>query len=606
MGDQLQLRHRGDGSAMLVDFKAADAESKTDVAIVGAGISGLFAAWRLLDTDSSVTVTVIERLDRTGGRLDSDVVEIKPGERVREEEGGMRFNFGMTELMTLNAALGICGDVVVFPMGTPDRPNRFSIRGATFTLKDAAESGQMIWSELYALKPEERGLSPTDLVTAAYRRILLQNDLPYKAGQTPEEWTHFREHAAWNGHAMNQWQLWGLLREMGYSEECIQMLADTIGFAGPFRSLANAGDAFQILADFPKDPKYFTFERGFSTLPDAIVAQLQERFGDRVRILLSASVDSITCAGEGYELAITQAAKSVNARPAMPGSGAKTMGAGHVVLAAASSGCRDLFIRSPALNAAPDAGKLWDALHASLGMKLMKINLYFTKPWWCDGSTGRDPVRFGPNFSDLPVNAVYPFYSLPEEGTEPESGLPSIRDAAAALTIYCDFDNTNFWDGLQNVGDMFDSPLQRRESSKVPQVLYPASKQVVREAKRQLALLFGTNEIPEPILTSYRLWDGTQDFEFAYHQWRMNARDSEIRAYLANPMRGVYVCNEAFSDMHGWVNGSLRSTNLALAKLGEALFGTPIEPLSNAPCQAPTPNDPEGVLSERNVGLWGG
>ena len=53
-------------------------------------------------------MTLIERLNRTGGRLDTDIVEVKSGEIVREEEGGMRFNFGMEELMRLNYALGLC------------------------------------------------------------------------------------------------------------------------------------------------------------------------------------------------------------------------------------------------------------------------------------------------------------------------------------------------------------------------------------------------------------------------------------------------------------------------------------------------------------------
>lgn len=591
---------------MKLDFEEAESRFQSDVAIIGAGISGLYAAWRLVETNSEVTVTLIERLDRTGGRLDSDIVEIKPGERVREEEGGMRFNFGMTELMTLNAALGLCNDIVAFPMGTPDMPNRYSIRGTTFTLKDAADSGQMIWSELYDLKPEEQGLSPTDLVTAAYRRVLMANDLPVKKGQTPEEWAHFREHAVWNGQAMNEWQMWGLLRDMNYSEECVQMLSETIGFAGPFKSLANAGDAFQILADFPEDPTYYTFERGFSTLPNAIEQRLREHHSDRVRIVLSANVDRIVRTDERFDLTVSKASKPVNARPTMPDAEIKHVDAAQVVLAAASKGCQDLFHTSPALREGPDAAKLWDSLYASLGMKLLKINLYFTRPWWHDGLTGRAKVRFGPNFSDLPINAVYPFYALPEEGSEPETGVPPIRDAAAALTIYCDFDNTNFWHGLQNVGRMFDRCLQPRESSKVPQVMYPASQKVVTEAKKQLALLFGTNEIPDPVLTSYRLWDGDEDFEFAYHQWRMNAKDSEIRAYLSNPMPGLYFCNEAFSDMHGWVNGSLRSTNLALAKLGETLFGKAIEPLSNSPCTEHCHDDSEGVLDTRKIGLWGG
>ena len=153
-------------------FDQAQRALSSDVAIIGAGVSGLYCAWRLLDADETITVTLVERLDRTGGRLDSDIVEVTPGEFVREEEGGMRFNFGMSELMTLNSALDLCDEIVPFPMGSPDNPNRFALRGHSFTLQDAADCDQMIWSEIYNLKSEEIGLSPTDLVTAAYRNVL--------------------------------------------------------------------------------------------------------------------------------------------------------------------------------------------------------------------------------------------------------------------------------------------------------------------------------------------------------------------------------------------------------------------------------------------------
>ena len=215
----------------------------------------------MLESYPDINVTIVERLDRTGGRLDSDIIEVTPGERVREKEGGMRFNYDMTELMALNGALGLCEQIVPFPMGSKKMPSRFNLRGYNFTLKDAADSNQMIWSEIYNLAPQEIGLSPTDIVTTAYRNVLYANGLPYVSGVSPKDWTHFRNHCEWKGTPMHGWQMWGLLRDMGYSEECIQMLTETIGFAGPFKSMANAGDAFQILADFPKDPSYFTFEK---------------------------------------------------------------------------------------------------------------------------------------------------------------------------------------------------------------------------------------------------------------------------------------------------------------------------------------------------------
>lgn len=585
---------------MLNRFADASAEEAADIVIVGAGISGLYCAWRIAQEQPDKTILIVERLNRTGGRLDTDIVRVKRHQHVREEEGGMRFNYQMNELMRLICALGLCDQIVPFPMGSEDNTNRYNVRGHSFTVQDAADSDQMIWSELYALRPEEVGLSPTDIVTAAFNNILYANGVVGTDG-TPGFWQRFREEFTWKDKPMCEWQLWGLLRDMGYSEECVQMLSETIGFAGPFKSLANAGDALQILADFPNNPVYYTFREGFSTLPNAIVSWLEDNASDRVRILLSSNVDRITD-GEGddaYTLAVTEA-PGVNANPFIPGGETKLVRCGErLILAAAARGLETLFITSPALHARSDAPTLWENLRSALGMKLMKINLYFDRPWWFNGQIGRPPIQFGPNFTDMPVNAVYPFYSL----RRPDSPNTTPRPyAAAALTIYCDFDNTNFWKGLQNIGPKFTSELQAEQDEKG--VMFPASVAVVEEARRQLGTLFGTSWVPEPILTSYRLWNGEDDFEYAYHQWRLNVRDSAVMTYLAAPRADLNVCNEAYSDMQGWVNGSLRSADNALGHLG-------ISPLDGEKCQDPDDTrstDPHTVRPFRPIrmGLWGG
>lgn len=570
---------------------------EADIAIVGAGVAGLYCARRLIEQDPTRRIAVVDRLNRVGGRLDTDLIDVSPGEIVREEEGGMRFNYDMTELMRLTNDLGLCGGIVPFPMasnvGALGNTNRFWLRGRSFTSAEAEQGGNTIWGEIYDLDDDEKGLSPTDLVTNAYHAVLAQNSITPPAKSDPDFWTNFREHVSWNGVTMNQWQMWGLLRDMGRSQECIQMLSETIGFAGPFKAPINAGDAFQILADFPSNPTYYTFSGGLATLPKAIADGLP----DQVQVLLSTNVDGISGTAGDFTLTLTQAPDDQDSTPYIPGGTTKTVSAPTVILAVATSGLERLFITSSALNADPDAHRLWDNIHAASGMPLMKINLYFDNPWWEDGGID-PPVQFGPSFSNLPVNAVYPFYAATKDGDAPAE----IPDEPAALTIYCDFDNTGFWAGLQNVGPAFDSPLQQTQSAKRPQVLYPASQKVVDEALRQLAALFGIATVPIPILTSFRLWDGEDDFEFAYHQWRLGVVDSQVRAYLAAPIDGVHVCNEAISDMHGWVNGSIRSADLALAGFGiESLAG----PVCPSPLQSPA--DAEPVVGRAKVtGVWGG
>ncbi len=554
-------------------FSSLDESKQVDFAIVGAGISGLYCALRLSQKYPTKQIAVIDRLNRTGGRLDTDLITVRPGEVVREEEGGMRFQYSMIELMALIKEMGICDQIVPFPMGS-DIPgygntNRFYLRGRSFTAHEAEEGLNKIWGEIYNLNECEKGKGPADIIHDVYTAVLKHNNATQPHEQTPDYWTKLRNEFNWKGTLLRDWQMWGLLRDMDYSEECVQMLSESIGFAGPFKAPINAGDAFQILADFPKDPKYFTFRRGFSTLPNTVRDALPK---ERVSVMLSTNVNSIACDAEGFKLELTKAPDQQNSNPTVRGGKRKCLLCSQIVMATATKGMEDLFATSPALNEGPRAQKLWDSIHSARGMRLMKINLYFDQPWWLDpNGVVKPPVQFGPNFSNLPLNSIYPFYSMPVGPAESAQFKLNADEEtlynAAALTMYCDFDNSMFWQGLQNVGEKFSSPLQEKQS-KMPQTLYPASKAVVAELKKQLTQLFciKADDVPEPILTSYRLWDGNDDFEFAYHQWRLGVNDVAVREHLANaPIPNIYFCNEAISDMQGWVNGSLRSCDKALA-----------------------------------------
>ena len=168
------------------------------------------------------------------------------------------------------------------------------------------------------------------------------------------------------------------------------------------------------------------------------------------------------------------------------------------------------------------------------------------------------------------------------------------------MTIYCDFNNTTFWESLQAIGPKFDSPLQREHKRQRPQLMFPASQKIVDEALRQFQLLFKANNIPSPVLTSYRLWSGEQQFGHAYHQWARFANDAKVKPEIANPVPHLFICNEAYSDDQGWVNGSLRSAEIVLTKH----FG--IAPLVPDPAKWKVPCTlPAHAQQRRPMGLFG-
>lgn len=566
--------------------------SSVDTLVAGAGMAGLYTTWRVLQDNPDASILIIEKTDRTGGRLDSDLIHFKSGrteETVKEEEGGMRFTLDlMDNLMALFLLLGLDKEVVPFPMG-PNGNNRLYFRGHSFTNAEAAENDYALWDQLYNLAPAEQGINPSSIIDTVFNRILSVNpqfkDRPKE--RTPEFWQKFRLECQWNNVLLKDWTLWNLFADMGYSNECIQLLYGTAGFNGTFLSKMNAGEAYQLLEDFPADPNFKTLQNGYSTLPNALV----EAIGAK-KIFLNTellSIDEKTA--DGY--VVTYSTKDKKGR-ATKG----TLTAKKVILALPRLPLEVLFVRSNALNTLSDGRgeRLWNALQTTTNQPLAKINLYYEHAWLGNNLTGQSSVEYGPNFSDLPLGSVYPFYALDEANTaaiEYESWLdergqpvpPDLVDKLdritnrkfnlpAALTIYCDYLNINFWRALQENGPRFDSPMQREYSGREPQTIFPASQPVVDTATAFFQRLFNSHYVPAPVLTSVRVWEGSpvfglppgERFDYGVHQWGLHANDAEVIPFLVEPIEDLYTCGEAYSDYQGWVEGTLRSTNLVLAK----------------------------------------
>ena len=374
--------------------------------------------------------------------------------------------------------------------------------------------------------------------------------------QTPDYWQFMRLNFTWKEAGtieetpLYKWTLPSLLNAMDYSSGCVEMLTYTLGFKEPLLSVMdNAGASFQSMVDFPVNPEFYTFKKGFSTLPNKLVSEIGED-----KIFLSTNVDKIdTISNSEYKYSLDLSIAPEHQR-AFPFEGAikKTIKAKQIIMAIGRNAMEKLFHASPSLNNQLNSNQFRKNLPTVTNQKLLKINLYFEKDWWNEELKGK---LYGPNLTDLQCNTVYPFYAV---DAHPNDKTP------AALTIYCDWDNADYWNALQIVGKKFSSELQEDHNNDLPQVLYPASEAVLKEASKQIALLFGVPTIPKPKLTSFRLWDGQSDFGYAVHEWRLGANDKDVIEQMISPFENIYTCNEAWSDMQCWVNGSLRSADLVL------------------------------------------
>ena len=529
---------------------------------MGAGVAGLYCAWRLLEQQPTRRVVVVERLPRTGGRLESDLIKIH-SQVIHEEEGGMRFNGGMPELIKVLRAMDLCGDITPFPMVDPSQNNRRYLRGRSFTVAEAERDRNQIWGQLYALNADERGRDPLDVLGAAFTRVLTANGAdPTSTPRTPEFWQRLRTRFHWKDVPLNRWPLWGLLGDLGVSEECITLLGQIAGFEAPFRAPANAGAAFQILEDFSGQPQFYTMKRGFSRLPDALAARVQALAG---HIMLGAEAKVLARADE-FTLGVETSAGS-----------RVQLTAPQVILALPAGPLQQLLQASPSLTGGAHGRQLGVDAASVCGLQMLKLVFYYDHAWWGEQSVNRSPFLVGPSFTDLPVNTVYPFLAVTGDAVT----------GPAALTVYCDFAKVNYWRGLQGVGPRFASPFQR-EHADGPHALTAASQATVAAAGEQFARAFDARQIPAPVLTSYRCWSDDDPFGAAYHLWSLGVDDAAVTQRMVEPLTGLFVANEAWSDMQGWVNGALRSADLVLARFGiTPLAADAARPTCDLPLQPP-------------------
>ncbi|HEX9565226.1 MAG TPA: FAD-dependent oxidoreductase [Gemmatimonadaceae bacterium] len=500
------------------------ANDTTDVLIVGAGMAGLYTAWRLLQTQPERRVHILERLPRTGGRLETDHVLVD-GVSVKTEEGGMRFLQSHVELTALLKALGLWNQVVPFPMG--DDHNLYYLRGQRFTRGDAAKDPG-IWSRLYALNAGAVGQQPGDILTELLTKVLKENGVdPATWPATPEAWTTLRASYVWRGIPLYQWGFWALLTDYGLSPDCIEMLYQSSGFIAPFDQEVNAGCALQLLVDFV-DPSFHTLAPGYEALPNALATAVRAA---GATIALSHEVVGMERDADSLW--------SVRAR--RTDRTTVTLRANQVVMAVTQIAFQKLIPFVPAFR---DSTQFTSDVNSLTDMELGKINLYYEKNWWTP-ATG---IASGGSWTDLPLAQFYCF------GGETGAAGP------ASISLYTDFDRTAYWAQLQALGE----PYRVANAPSLPPYSEAATTYVVEQATAQMKEMFGLASIPAPLVATYRRW-GIPSAGDGDHQWRMGAFDPDIRRRLTSPFPHVYTCGESYSDDQAWVNGALRSVDQMLA-----------------------------------------
>lgn len=525
--DLLRILSLSGGSAVLGPLAGrggspgAPSNTPLDVAVVGAGVSGVYAAWRLIDeahrrAGGRLAVAVFEQSDRVGGRVHSVTPSGMP--HLCAEMGAMRFPSTHTLVVELVKHLGLPQK----PFPVTGQENRLYLRGRRFRQRDWNLPGVLP----YSLPEADRRKSVDDLLIEG-----IEHYVPAARTLDARAWDRLKETPLLDGKPLADQSFWNLLlRAKG--AETLHMIRDAGGYGSFYRSW-NAGEMMSwVMADFLGNPRYWTLRDGYDSLP----REMARRFtalggslwtGHRLRHLDLVSRSESPWIRLGFTDSRGEEVAVHHAR--------------HVILALPRRAV-ELLDPSSFLWEAP---RLREDLRSVSPQPAAKIFLGYPQPWWTDLG-----LRDGRSITDLPIRQCY---YMGTEGEQPGAD-PSNR-SSLLMASYHDDAEESYWRAFQTLS----APGELQ-----------ASDALVAEAHRQIGELHGAERIPEPSLALYKDW--TQDpFGGAWHFWNVHTRPMEVIPRMRQPLPDIplYLCGEAWSTDQGWVRGALQTAE----RLLEERFG---------------------------------
>jgi Flavin containing amine oxidoreductase len=540
-----------------------------DVAIVGAGVSGLYSGWRLrvgefaekTQFPQPPVTHVFELNNRLGGRLVTAFLDGMP--HVRCELGGMRYIKatptaanplpGQQMVDRLGAKLGLTS--IPFPMG--DGNTLYYLRRRRCRVKDI-QAGFLL---PYGLEAWEQRRSDDDLFTAIINDILKRADEVQP--QNRRDWNALKTRLTFQGRPTYALGFWNVL-SCYLSNEGYSYLQDVNGYDSNTMNW-NAGEAMQAqIGDFGADTTYNTFQEGFDALAHG-TAQLFCAAGGKIW----AENGLVTFSREVRDGEPWLNLQFFN----------KTQGkywnvyARKLVLAMPRRSLElcdqtNFFFndRQRARNE-----RLAPYIQSAIIQPAFKLYLGYSRPWWREFTP---TFSSGRTITDMPTRQVFYF------GTECEQpGGEKGNTNSLLMASYTDEWASDFWRPLEE-----DEPwFPRGEAMALREVAAPfsgprrrtgftprdAPRLLVEQSQKQIREIHGNQiAIPDPYVSAFYDW-GDDPYGGGYHAW---GGGYQVPApwTVAKRMRRpfddvpVHICGEAYSDQQAWVEGALCTAELML------------------------------------------
>ncbi len=521
------------------------ADQKIDIAIIGAGISGAYAAWRLKQKHPDKHIVLFEYSNRVGGRLYSKTLPGMPN--VHAELGGMRY-IPATQKLVAELIEHLDLPTPEFPMGAPgavgNSNNIMYLRRRLLRVRDLTDPAKVP----YLLNPPEQGLPPDQL-----QSYVLYSLFPNANSFTQDEWYHA---TVFNGQPLYKLGFWNLLDRV-LSSEAYQFMKEAGGY---YTNVANINAVSALPIDeFATNIHYRTLTQGYQHLPIAIVDQFVERlhgeFRPNHRLAALGRV-----AGQPYALRfIPTITDEANQTQDQPDARPLHIHADEVILAMPR---RSLELINWSGFEDKDA---WFRTNLSsvISQAAFKIFLGYPYPWWRELG-----LVAGRSITDMPIRQTYYFQTEGEVGPDPKN------QNSLMMVSYNDSAAVPFWKGLEG-GDPFEgnpNPFVPNAAARVQPHRFTITRQMVDAAQEQVREVHGLKYVPEPYTGIYQDW--TEDpYGGGWHGWKAGVEYWKVMPQMRQPIPNerVFICGEAYSDVHGWVEGALRTAELML----EEHFGLP-------------------------------
>ncbi|MEM7189635.1 MAG: FAD-dependent oxidoreductase [Pseudomonadota bacterium] len=551
-----------------------------DVAVVGAGVSGAYTAYRLMKDwrQSPALSSLVERrggdnlkigmfdtLDRVGGRLWSHRFE--EAQDLVMELGGQGFTRLMNNVWGLaTKELGL--DVV--PSPSFNQGLLKYMRGSRFT--DAAfsdpqnfpspNSEHLDYLIRYFVEDGEKA-SPGEVVMGKWfdaipgmreavgeiSKMLCDR----QAGDFDDVFPKITEllrlvrdarissNIRPGAPAIWEYGFWNWMLEV-VSNEAYKLNVDsafTISFDRNYNLYDTIVGYLAVFFAYSDKTAFWTISDGYDQIPRKMVDAVCDAGGDLVQSTLLRGVEHGRADGE--DLLMLDLHDLVSGRDSV-------VAARKVVLALPKAGLARLD-RSSVMFRNPKFEEMLNAVNATPASKLYML---YDRAWWADAMPNGQ-VEFGYSTTDLPMKACY--YISRSAKTQRALVLSSLTDAG----------NAQFWNRFG--AEAVRTTAMQAINDGTANTLYapPGMQAEVNAQLQQLHFDPGTGTVPPALDAVFQNWMSFP-FEGGWHLWYPDVKSWEIMPAIRQPQQGVdlFICGEAYSALQGWVEGGINTAEKML------------------------------------------